>query len=127
MGIFHMQCYFYPYFSVIIKSSKKGFFVAIRFYSKNREVLLIRRSLKNRGIFVCVHCSNNSKKIFPRSYATFERRSYFSQKMVAMTTFAGYEDVLNGVEIPDHQLCFDDKKYGGVARKIYHGIHYSVR
>ena len=47
--------------------------------------------------------------------------------MVAMTTFAGYEDVLNGVEIPDHQLCFDDKKYGGVARKIYHGIHYSVR
>ena len=47
--------------------------------------------------------------------------------MVAMTTFAGYEDVLNGVEIPDHQLCFDDKKYGGVARKIYHSIHYSVK
>ena len=67
------------------------------------------------------------KKIFPRSSATFERRSYFSQKMVAMTTFAGYEDVLNGVEIPDHQLCFDDKKYGGVARKIYHRIHYSVK
>ena len=49
------------------------------------------------------------------------------KKLVAMTTFAGYEDVLNGVEIPDHQLCFDDKKYGGVARKIYHRIHYSVK
>ena len=78
---------------------------------------------------MCVHCSNNSKKKYFRDPTQHLNGGATSRKkLVAMTTFAGYEDVfLNGVEIPDHQLCFDDKKYGGVARKIYHRIHYSVK
>ena len=77
MGIFHMQCYFYPYFSLIIKSKVESKRVLISplqsdLFQKQGSTYNTKKPKKQRNLCVCP-LFKQFKKIFPRSYATFER------------------------------------------------------
>ena len=119
MGIFHMQCYFYPYFSLIIKSKVESKRVLISplqsdLFQKQGSTYNTKKPKKQRNLCVCP-LFKQFKKIFPRSYATFERGATSRKKGRMRWQQVKNEDV--NVEIPDHQLCLTTKNM--VARKIY--------